>query len=84
MPVFYMKAILPDEEYDQWMTYLRYKKPNVEEVQLAVLSSMVSAGLGGKGKVDDFLISNKTIKKKQKVKTAFDSFAAVAKPLEAS
>ena len=39
-----------------WLSYFRYDEPDVQEMQLAVLSTLVSNGLGGKAKVTDFLI----------------------------
>ncbi len=59
MPVFMMRQIMPMDEYKDWLSYFFYKEAEVTEVQLAVLSTMVSNGLGGKGKVDDFLITDK-------------------------
>ncbi len=47
---------MPLSEYYRWMSYFRYEEPDVEEMQLAVLSTLVSNGLGGKSKVKDFLI----------------------------
>ncbi len=69
--------MLTPNDYYKWVAYLSHKKPEVTEIQLAVLSTLVSNGLGGKAKVDDFLIS---IEKKQKEKplTAFDSFNGIA------
>ncbi len=53
-----MKAMLTPNEYYKWVSYLSHKKPEVTEIQLAVLSTLVSNGLGGKAAVKDFLISD--------------------------
>lgn len=60
-----MKKMLSHVEYQKWISYFTYKEPDVQETQMAFLMSMVSSGLGGKGKVEDFLISKpqKTAKK---------------------
>ncbi len=87
MPVFLMRAILPDDEYYQWMTYLRYKKPTINEIQLANVSALIVQAVGGKAKVSDFLISdNKPITTTtQGVKDgAFKSFATVAEDFKAA
>ena len=64
-----------------WVTYLNTKDPDIQEIQMAVLSLQVSSGLGAKNpKLEDFLISGKK-KQSQTTKkplTAFDSFAAIA------
>ena len=39
-----------------WLSYFRYDEPDIQEMQMAVLSAMVSNGLGGKAKVTDFLM----------------------------
>ena len=79
-------------EFDGWMVYLMNKGPTVDEIQMAVLSSLVSNGLGSKRTVDDFLITKKATKKtktedvtegvgmdKQAVRAAF---AGVAVPMK--
>lgn len=57
MPVFLMRQTLPRSEYTGWLSYLSNRQPDETEVQLAVLSTLVSNGLGGKAKVDDFIIN---------------------------
>ena len=65
MPVFALKATLPHSEYMGWLSYLRYEEPDVQEIQLAVLSTLVSSGLGNKkAKVDNFLIRDRGVSKK--------------------
>ena len=80
MPVFAMRALLPDEEYYQWMRYLTYKKPSVNEIQLANISALIIQAVGGKAKVADFILSdNETTHKPNGVKdAAFHSFDAIA------
>ncbi len=57
MPVFVMKQVLPHTEYRKWLSYLQYQEPDTQEIQLAVLSTIVSNALGGKSKVKDYLIN---------------------------
>ena len=57
MPVSVMKAVITRNEFDKWMIYLQNKQPEIQEIQLAVLSTLVANGLGSKSKVHDFLIS---------------------------
>ena len=65
------------KEFEGWVSYLNTKGPDVNEVQMAVLSNLVASGLGSKNsKVDNFLISGKTSPKKQH--TSFDSFNNIA------
>ena len=48
---------MPHKELMGWLSYMRYEEPDVQEIQLAVLSTLVSSGLGNKkAKVDNFLI----------------------------
>lgn len=45
------------DEYRKWLLFLEQdEQPDVTEMQLAVLSTLVSNGLGGKAKVKDFLV----------------------------
>ena len=48
---------MPKDEFIKWISYLNNKPPDVQEQQMAVLSTIVSNALGGKAKVKDFLIS---------------------------
>ena len=48
---------MPTSEYNKWLIFLKDDEPDVTEIQLAVLSTLVSNGLGGKAKVKDFIIS---------------------------
>ena len=58
MPVWGMKQLLTTKEFNDWVEYLYTKGPDVQEIQMAVLSNMVAQGLGSKkSKVDDFIIS---------------------------
>lgn len=47
---------MPMSEYRGWISYLQEDEPDIPEIQLAVLSTLVSNGLGGKSKVSDFII----------------------------
>jgi len=51
-----LKTIMPVSEYNKWLIFLKDNEPDVTEIQLAVLSTLVSNGLGGKAKVADFII----------------------------
>ncbi len=84
MPVFYMKALMPDEEYYQWMRYLRYKKPSINEIQLANIATLIISAVGGKSKVSDFIISDTQTATPKKVEkdAAYNSFAAIATPFQ--
>ena len=60
MPVYVLKATMPHSEFMGWLSYMRHEEPDVQEIQLAVLSTLVSSGLGNKkAKVDNFLIRKK-------------------------
>ena len=47
---------MPTSEYNKWLIFLKDDEPDVTEIQLAVLSTLVSNGLGGKAKVADFIL----------------------------
>jgi len=51
-----LKTIMPVSEYNKWLIFLKDDEPDVTEIQLAVLSTLVSNGLGGKAKVSDFIL----------------------------
>lgn len=54
-----MKSVMPVSEFNGWMKYYAQKPPDVQELQMAVLCTIVSNAVGGKSKVDDFILSNK-------------------------
>ena len=57
-----MKSVLTVEEYQKWVSYFTYQEPDVPEIQMAVLSNMVAAGLGAKKtKIDNFLVRKNNI-----------------------
>ncbi len=60
MPVFLLKTIMPLSEYNKWLIFLQDDEPDVTELQLAVLSTLVSNAVGGKSKVTDFIIRKST------------------------
>lgn len=62
---------MPTSEYNKWLIFLRDDEPDVSEIQLAVLSTLVSNGLGGKAKIKDFIIRKKD-QSKPKTATAND------------
>ena len=72
MPVTHMKSIMSHREFEGWMLYLDTKYPEITELQLATLSSLVSTGLGGKQKTTDFIIS-KTPDTKAKTQSEGDT-----------
>ncbi len=88
MPVEMMKSILTETDYQKWVSYYQYKQPEVQEIQLAVLSSMVSNGLGGKATVDDFLLSKQSSRMEDKTPKVMSvdevrgAFAGFAHPME--
>lgn len=75
-------------EFIGWQLYFKNKGPDIQEIQLAVLSTIVSNGLGGKRKVGDFLITNereKHIPKNQKGMSETSvraAFAGIATPMK--
>lgn len=57
MPVWVMKQMLPPSEFRGWLKYIANKQPDVNEMQMAVLTAMVAQGLGSKNaSYKDFLI----------------------------
>ena len=81
MPVFMMKQVLTYREFAGWVDYIRNKPPNIQEFQMAVLTSVAANAMGGKSKYTDFLVSKmpKSNKPVQEA-SAWDSFAAAAQP----
>ena len=84
-----MKNVLSYTEYNRWFVYLSNKKPDVAEVQLATISTLIAQGLGNKdAKMRDFLITktdDETPKKQAGPMTdeaIHAVFAAIATPLE--
>lgn len=63
MTISQMRTTLTYSEYSKWMLYLNNKEPSITELQLAMLSTLVSNGLGGKHKLQDFIISKPTTNK---------------------
>ena len=88
MPVEIMKSVLTQVDYQKWVSYFQYKQPDIQEIQLAVLSTLVSNGLGGKAKVDDFLLSKQDSRMEDKAPKAMTeeevrgAFAGFAIPME--
>ena len=56
VPVLTMKSMLTSKEFFGWVKYFNAQEPDVPEIQMAVLSNIVSSALGGKSKIEDFLI----------------------------
>jgi len=74
-----MRQILPASEYQGWIKYLRDKPPDVQEHQMAVLTTVLINSNGGKAKHTDFLISKQPkYDKPAQTHTAFDSFNNIA------
>jgi hypothetical protein len=65
-----MKATMPHSEYLQWVSYFENKKPDIQEQQMAILTTVAANAMGGKAKVTDFLVSK--VKKGSKVTTPQD------------
>ena len=66
LPVSAMKAVVTTSEFNGWIKYFNQKPPDIQEVQLAVISTLISSAAGGKGKVKDFILSGKNGKVKPK------------------
>lgn len=66
LPVSAMKSVVSVSEFNKWVKYFAQKPPDINEIQTAVLSTLVSNGLGGKAKVDNFILSGKNGKVKKK------------------
>ena len=62
LPVSAMKRVLSAEEFSGWIKYLAQKPPDVQEIQMAILATIVSNALGGKAKVEKFILSGKNNK----------------------
>lgn len=54
-------------ELQEWQEYTQHNPfpSETQELQMAVLSFLISTANGGKSKVEDFVISNKQKQKKQ-------------------
>jgi len=73
--------MLTKSELYGWMSYFKYKEPDVQEVQMAILISTVNNALGGKAKTEDYILSHTPKVKSKKVKdNNFAAFAAIATP----
>lgn len=68
-------------ELREWSTYLQFEPVNSTEIQLALLTSVCANMLGGKSKIDDFLIT--TYKPPKDDEAIFASEDEVAKALMA-
>jgi len=73
-----MKMTITQQEFNGWVYYLNNKGPDVEEIQLAVLTNMVAQGLGSKkSKVTDYIISKTHEPKSEPTDTKVMSASAV-------
>ena len=81
-----MKYYITQTEFTKWIAYYTYQEPDEHEIQLAVLSNMISAALGSKKtKVEDYLVrkpagqqrGKRTLKAlgNDKIKNTFAGFA---------
>ena len=52
-----MRQTMPKREFMQWLSYLHFKQPDIQEQQMAVLTTVAANAMGGKKKVTDFIIS---------------------------
>ncbi len=85
VPVIVMKSMLTQKEFFGWVKYFNTREPDAQEIQMAVLSNIVSGALGGKSKIEDFLI-HKTHKSQDSLrpmsaKEVAGVFAGVAKKM---
>jgi len=59
MPVFVMRSVLSANEFTGWLLYLQQRGPDVNEIQMAMLTTLVGKGLGDKSAtIEKFIISN--------------------------
>jgi hypothetical protein len=63
--VTHLENNMTAQEFEEWKVYMAHEPYNPLELQLASLLTMMSNYLGGKRKVDDFMVSSK-INKPQK------------------
>ena len=75
-----MLNTLSTQEYAGWVSYLSTSKPaDAQEIQMAMLLTMVSGYMGGKNTLEDFIVSGKKARKsKEPERTPFDVFNAFA------
>lgn len=66
--VFEVKHTMPVSEYNGWQRYLAIEPFGGENLQLALLAYITSIANGGKGKLEDFLISLHTQNKETSLK----------------
>ena len=53
-----MKSSLTRSEYMKWLSYYKYKSPDINEIQMAILMSITARQAGSKdSKADDFILS---------------------------
>ena len=57
------------------MRYFSTKDADVNEVQMAMLLSMISSYMGGKSKPKDFILSNRDQSRKQSRSNPMETFA---------
>jgi len=56
--------MITSSEFDDWLLYFEKKPPDVQEIQMAVLTTLVTNALGGKeAKVSDYILSGDKPKK---------------------
>ena len=51
-----MEAQMSEEEFHKWLVYNKFEPLNSLEIQLALLTTVVSSALGGKATVKDFMV----------------------------
>jgi hypothetical protein len=62
---------MPRSEYSKWVRFFLTEGPDVTEIQLANLSTMVAKGLGAKDiKIEDFLVRKPGAKQQPEQKVA--------------
>ncbi len=75
VPVRVMRQMLTSTEYMGWVQYFEHKPPDIPEVQLAIISTLIANAMGSKrkSKVSDFIISKQVEKQERKLRPMEDN-----------
>lgn len=73
MTVFEVENTLTKDEVLGWLSYFKNKPADIQEIQMAMLITSVRNALGGKTKVDEFILTSKKQKQQQKAKEDEDT-----------
>jgi len=82
MTVHVMERSMSEQELYNWSVYLKNEKPDVNELQMAVLANMISSYMGNKkSKFENFLIrkqNKETTNKPMSNSSILGAFQALA------